>query len=374
MPMIRTPAIFWMTPWAFRKPFDSSNPLAAPTDVPATRTSSRVPQGIDEEKESAINDVSLLRHESQQHGQDGDGTRRRDDAEEKPQKESAEIAPLFHPGSGRDGQVPFEEAQQVEPHDQADPGDGVFPEAPDVPEHPAEESRDEAQGRERHGQSQDEEQGKDERRLHGRRLPVSGDDAHQERDHGQDAGVQGRGHAAEENGDDRQPGVMLEKRGDVAEKAGPSSPQLMDAVFFQELDDLLLGKKPDVAENLLPLLVQEDLGGDQLDAVFAARLGIFPDIVEDDLDPSANSAAISFMIGCIALQGMQRSAPSSMNVTRYLEKSISRLFVTRTLPLTAKIGGLGLWPSAGGPAAMNPEGIPNRAGSVGATGHQGQRS
>ena len=45
------------------------------------------------------------------------------------------------------------------------------------------------------------------------------------------------------------------------------------------------------------------------------------------------------MIGCICLQGMQRSAPSSRNVTWYLEKSTSSRFVTRTSPLTAKIGG-----------------------------------
>ena len=38
------------------------------------------------------------------------------------------------------------------------------------------------------------------------------------------------------------------------------------------------------------------------------------------------------MIGCMALQGMQRSAPSSMKVIRCLEKSMSSRFVTRTLP------------------------------------------
>jgi hypothetical protein len=39
-----------------------------------------------------------------------------------------------------------------------------------------------------------------------------------------------------------------------------------------------------VAENLIPFLIDKDLGRDELDLVFSRRLGVFPDIIEDDLD------------------------------------------------------------------------------------------
>src|SRR4030042_7209563 len=68
---------------------------------------------------------------------------------------------------------------------------------------------------------------------------------------------------------------------------------------------------------------------------------------------SGKAAAISLMIGCIFLQGVHLSAPSSRNVTWYLEKSMSKRFVPRTSPLTAKMGGVD-W-SAGGSAAKPKE-------------------
>ena len=139
--MIRTPATFWRTPWAWRRPFDSSKPFGRADGRPRDEDEGRVPEGIDEEKEAAVKDVPLLRHEGQEHGQDGDGARRRDDAEEQAQQEGADIALLFHPDPGRDGQVPFEDAEQVEPHQQADARHDVFPERPDIPEHPAHQSR-----------------------------------------------------------------------------------------------------------------------------------------------------------------------------------------------------------------------------------------
>ncbi len=106
-------------------------------------------------------------------------------------------------------------------------------------------SGDEAQGGERHGQAEDEEQGKDERPPHGRRLPVAGDDAHEQRDHGQDAGIQGRRDAAEENGDDRQPGIVLEELGDIAEKARHvPRPYFLAPCLTRSATISSLGKKP----------------------------------------------------------------------------------------------------------------------------------
>ena len=203
----------------------------------------------------------------------------------KPQQEGSDIALLLHPEPGRDGQVPLETPSRWSPMSRQTPATTYFQKAPDVPEHPAHQSGDEAQGRERHGQAEDEEEREDERAPDGRRLLVPGDDAHQERDHGQDAGIEGRGHAAQEDGDDRQPGVVLEERGDVAEKALHRRLSSVDAVLLQELEDLLLGEEPDVAEDLVALLVDEDLGRDELDAVFRGPARVFPDVVEDDLDP-----------------------------------------------------------------------------------------
>ena len=166
------------------------------------------------------------------------------------------------------GKFNLSNAEQVEPHQQTDCRDEILPERTDVAEHPSHKRGDEPEGREGDGQAQDEKERKDEGALERRRLLVPGDDAHQERDHGQNAGIQGRRHAAQEDGDDRQPGAVLEERGNVAEEALHLASAHWIAVLLQELEDLLLGKEPDVAGDLLALLVQEDLGRDELDAVF----------------------------------------------------------------------------------------------------------
>ena len=177
-----------------------------------------MPQGIDEEKEAAVEDVPFLRHESQEHGQDGHGARRRDDAEEQIRAEMRRDAPCFFTFSpAGTGKLNLRNPSRWSPMTQADAGDEVLPERADVAEHPAHQGGDEPEDGEGDGQAQDEEKREDERALERRRLLVPGDDAHQERDHGQDAGIQGRRHAAEEDGDDRQPGAVLEELPDVAE-------------------------------------------------------------------------------------------------------------------------------------------------------------
>ena len=142
------------------------------------------------------------------------------------------------------GKFHLRSAEQVEPHEQADPGDDILPELPDVPEHPAHESGDEPEHGEGDGQAQDEKERKDERALDGRRLLVPGDDAHQERDHGQNAGIQGRRHAAQEDGDDRQPGAVLEERGNVAEEALHLASAHWMPCFFRSSRISSLGKSP----------------------------------------------------------------------------------------------------------------------------------
>ncbi|MCK7534238.1 MAG: hypothetical protein MZV63_26060 [Marinilabiliales bacterium] len=54
--------------------------------------------------------------------------------------------------------------------------------------------------------------------------------------------------------------------------------------FFQEGDQLVLGEQTDMAGDLLPVLIDENLGRNELNAVFSAGFGVFPDVVEDDLD------------------------------------------------------------------------------------------
>jgi hypothetical protein len=85
-------------------------------------------EGVNEEEKPSEDGVPLARDIRQEHGQDRDGARRRDDAEEKPQEEGPE-PPLFpdieHPG---EAQVEGERPEKLKPHDQADGGHEVFPE------------------------------------------------------------------------------------------------------------------------------------------------------------------------------------------------------------------------------------------------------
>ena len=81
-------------------------------------------------------------------------------------------------------------------------------------------------------------------RLSGRCLLVSRDDAHQERDHGQNAGIQGGRHAAQEDSDDRQPGTVLKERGNVAEEAVHRASAHWIPCFFRSSRISSLGKSP----------------------------------------------------------------------------------------------------------------------------------
>ena len=56
-----------------------------------------------------------------------------------------------------------------------------------------------AQRREGHGQPENEKQGKDKSRLNAVCPVAAGDDAHEERNHGQDAGIRSRRGAAQED-------------------------------------------------------------------------------------------------------------------------------------------------------------------------------
>ena len=244
MPMIRTPASFLEDAVGLAQAFGLEKPFGRADRRPGDKDEGRVPQRVDKEQESAIKDVPLLRHEGQEHGQNGNGARRRNHAEQQSQQEGADIALLFHPDPGRNRDVQFEGAEQVQPHDQANPGDDVFPELPDIPEHPSHKSGDEPEHGEGDGQAQDEKERKDERAPERRRLLVPGDDSHQERDHGQNAGIQGRRHASQEDGDDRQPGAVLEERGNIAEEAFHRSSAHWMPCFFRSSRISSLGKSP----------------------------------------------------------------------------------------------------------------------------------
>jgi len=75
--------------------------------------------------------------------------------------------------------------------------------------------------------------------------------------------------------------------------------------------------------------VEKDLRRYPRHPVVGRGLVVFPDIAEEHVELTRYSAARSFITGCIALQGTQDLAPSSINVTGYFEKSMSR---ARTSP------------------------------------------
>ena len=170
-------------------------------------------------------------------------------------------------------------------------------------------------------------------RLTRRRLPVPGDDAHQERDHGQNAGIQGRRHAAQEDGDDRQPRAVLEERGNVAEEAFHLSSAHWTPCFFRSSRISSLGKSPTWRAISFPFWSTKTWVGMSWMPYFSARLGVLPDVVEDDLDPVGEGRGdllhdrLHLLAGDAAV-----GAELDERDLRYLEKSMSSRFVTRTLP------------------------------------------
>ena len=94
-----------------------------------------------------------------------------------------------------------------------------------------------------------------------------------------------------------------------------------------------------MAENLFSFAIDEDLRRDELDAVFPAGLGVFPDIVKHDLDLFLGySAAISFMIGCICLawECTCHGAELDERDQVFGKVQIQISSVTRTVPLARR--------------------------------------
>src|SRR4030067_1314964 len=90
--------------------------LGGPDRCPRYEDKRRVSQCVDKEQERPIDDISFLRDEGQEHSQDGDGARSRDDAEEETPQKGADIALFFYPDPGGDRKIQLDQGKQVKPH------------------------------------------------------------------------------------------------------------------------------------------------------------------------------------------------------------------------------------------------------------------